>query len=108
MVGSAHDVCVCVAVARRQQRASPQLGRLAAERRALREAQRRHHPPGTVPEEARANEGLRFKETQVRGGSINRRLLIGRAPPPVCRVVVADSGVAVCVPACASLLLSLS
>jgi hypothetical protein len=62
-------VCGCI-IARRQQRASPQqLGRLAAERRALREAQRRHHPPGTVPEEARANEGLRFKETQVRGGS---------------------------------------
>ena len=46
-------------------RALPELGALASERRELREARKRHHPPGTIPEEARANPGVSFKETQI-------------------------------------------
>ena len=51
--------------ARREGRALPELGELAAERRELREARKRHHPPGTIPDEARANPGVSFKETQI-------------------------------------------
>ena len=42
------------------------LGELAAERRELREARKRHHPPGTVPEEASQIKGIAFKETQIK------------------------------------------
>ena len=45
--------------------ALPELGRLAAERRQRREARKRHHPPGTVPDEAREDPGVSFKETQI-------------------------------------------
>jgi pyruvate,water dikinase len=38
---------------------------LAAERRELREARKRLHPPGTIPPEASQNPGVAFKETQV-------------------------------------------
>ena len=51
--------------ARSTGRALPELGELAAERRELREARKRHHPPGTIPDEARANPGVSFKETQI-------------------------------------------
>ena len=42
------------------------MGKLAAERRALREARKLLHPPGTIPEEASKIPAVRFKETQVR------------------------------------------
>ena len=51
--------------ARRDGRALPELAELAEERRELREARKRHHPPGTIPDEARANPGVSFKETQI-------------------------------------------
>ena len=44
----------------------PELGRLAAERRELREARKLLHPPGTIPEEASNIPSVRFKETQIR------------------------------------------
>ena len=53
----------------------PELGRLAAERRELREARKLMHPPGTIPEEASNLPSVRFKETQIRndesGDSLN-------------------------------------
>lgn len=51
--------------ARKRGEAVPELGELAAERRELREARRRHHPPGTVPKEASNIKGIAFKETQI-------------------------------------------
>ena len=42
-----------------------ELGKLAAERRELREACKLLHPPGTIPEEASKIPAVRFKETQV-------------------------------------------
>ena len=51
--------------ARRDGRSLPELAELAEERRELREARKRHHPPGTIPDEARANPGVSFKETQI-------------------------------------------
>ncbi|MCY4011783.1 MAG: PEP-utilizing enzyme [Gammaproteobacteria bacterium] len=44
----------------------PELGRLAAERRELREARKLLHPPGTIPAEASNIPSVRFKETQIR------------------------------------------
>ena len=44
----------------------PELGKLAAERRELREARKLLHPPGTIPEEASNIPSVRFKETQIR------------------------------------------
>ena len=52
--------------ARKSGKALPEFGNLAAERRELREARKRHHPPGTVPEEASNVPGIRFKETQIK------------------------------------------
>lgn len=46
--------------------ALPELGQLAAERRELREARKRHHPPGTIPDEASSIRGIAFKETQIK------------------------------------------
>ena len=43
----------------------PHLGELAAERRVLREARKRHHPPGTIPPEASDIPSVKFKETQI-------------------------------------------
>lgn len=43
-----------------------ELGDLAAERRELREARKRHHPPGTLPLEASQIDGIAFKETQIK------------------------------------------
>ncbi len=51
--------------ARTDGKALPELGQRAAELRELREARKRHHPPGTVPEEAREDPGVSFKETQI-------------------------------------------
>ena len=52
--------------ARSRGEALPELGALAAERRELREARKRHHPPGTVPAEASSIDGIAFKETQIK------------------------------------------
>ena len=52
--------------ARKRGEGLAELGRLAAERRELREARKRHHPPGTVPEEASQIKGIAFKETQIK------------------------------------------
>ena len=52
--------------ARRSGKAMPEYLALTAERRELREARKRLHPPGTIPEEARENPGLKFKETQFK------------------------------------------
>jgi phosphohistidine swiveling domain-containing protein len=51
--------------ARKAGTGKPELGVLAAARRELREARKRHHPPGTVPEEARSDPNVSFKETQI-------------------------------------------
>lgn len=51
---------------RRQDKAATNLGELAAERRELREARKRHHPPGTLPLEASQIDGIAFKETQIK------------------------------------------
>ncbi|MXX63295.1 MAG: hypothetical protein F4112_16405 [Holophagales bacterium] len=52
--------------ARARGEARPDLGVLAAERRELREARKRLHPPGTVPPEASEHPSIAFKETQAR------------------------------------------
>ena len=52
--------------ARAAGRAMPELGDRAAERRELREARKRHHPPGTLPAEASQIDGIAFKETQIK------------------------------------------
>ena len=44
----------------------PELADLAAERRQLREARKKHHPPGTLPMEASQIDGIAFKETQIK------------------------------------------
>ena len=53
----------------------PGLSQLAAERRALRETQKQHHPPGTTPAEAREDDNLRFKETQVTNDDNSKTML---------------------------------
>ena len=52
--------------ARAKGEALPELGELAEERRALREARKRLHPPGTIPEAASAIKGIAMKETQIK------------------------------------------
>ncbi len=52
--------------ARKSGKGLPELGRLASERRELREARKSHHPPGTVPDEASNVPGIKFKETQIK------------------------------------------
>ena len=51
--------------ARKENRALPEYGPIAAERRELREARKRLHPPGTIPPEASENPALKFKQTQI-------------------------------------------
>ncbi len=51
--------------AREQGTSLTEFAALAAERRELREARKRHHPPGTMPAEAREDPGVKFKETQI-------------------------------------------
>ena len=51
--------------ARAQGTSLPEFAALAGERRELREARKRHHPPGTMPAEAREDPGVKFKETQI-------------------------------------------
>lgn len=43
----------------------PHLGEKAEALKALREARKRHHPPGTLPQEASQIDGIAFKETQI-------------------------------------------
>ena len=52
--------------ARARDAAVAELGDVAATRRELREARKRHHPPGTIPEEASQIKGIAFKETQIK------------------------------------------
>ena len=68
----ADDVYFCITAelteaiqARGAGKALPEMGQLAAERRELREARKRLHPPGTVPPEASNIFEIRFKETQA-------------------------------------------
>jgi pyruvate,water dikinase len=51
--------------ARKEAKAPTEYAQLAAERRELREARKRLHPPGTIPSEASQHPGVKFKETQV-------------------------------------------
>ncbi len=69
----AEDVYYCVTAELREaiaalkaNRALPEYGKLAAERRELREARKRLHPPGTIPAEASEIPAIAFKETQAR------------------------------------------
>ena len=50
------------------------LGNLAAERKELREARKRHHPPGTLPMEASQIDGIAFKETQIKNESDSKMM----------------------------------
>ncbi len=52
--------------ARKENKAIPEYQQLTAKRRELREARKRLHPPGTIPEVASNNPGVAFKETQAR------------------------------------------
>jgi phosphoenolpyruvate synthase/pyruvate phosphate dikinase len=51
--------------ARKENKALPEYKKIAAERRELREARKRLHPPGTIPQEASEIPSVRFKETQI-------------------------------------------
>lgn len=51
---------------RAQGQSVSRLGELARERRELRQARKRHHPPGTLPLEASQIDGIAFKETQIK------------------------------------------
>ena len=68
---------------------------LTAERRELREARKRLHPPGTIPEEARENPGLKFKETQFKNDDASDTLRgipvsPGRINAPASRIMNAQ------------------
>ncbi|KKN55196.1 hypothetical protein LCGC14_0584660 [marine sediment metagenome] len=52
--------------ARKENKPIPEYQQLTSERRELREARKRLHPPGTIPEVASNNPGVAFKETQVK------------------------------------------
>jgi pyruvate,water dikinase len=52
--------------ARKENKAIPEYQQLTSERRELREARKRLHPPGTIPEVASNNPGVSFKETQTK------------------------------------------
>ena len=51
---------------RKENKAITEYQRLTSERRELREARKRLHPPGTIPEHASNNPGVSFKETQAK------------------------------------------
>ena len=70
--GLAEDIYYCVTAELREaiaalkvKKALPEYGQRAEERRELREARRRLHPPGTIPPEASENPSIAFKETQT-------------------------------------------
>ncbi len=52
--------------ARKENKAIQEYQQLTAELRELREARKRLHPPGTIPEVASNNPGVAFKETQIK------------------------------------------
>jgi len=52
--------------ARKENKTIPEYKQLTSERRELREARKRLHPPGTIPEDASNNPGVAFKETQAK------------------------------------------
>ena len=52
--------------ARKENKSILEYQQLTSERRELREARKRLHPPGTIPEAASNNPGVAFKETQAR------------------------------------------
>ena len=52
--------------AHKENKSIPEYQQLTLERRELREARKRLHPPGTIPEIASNNPGVAFKETQAR------------------------------------------
>ena len=52
--------------ARKDNKAILEYRQLTSERQELREARKRLHPPGTIPEVASNNPGVAFKETQVK------------------------------------------
>jgi len=52
--------------AHKENKSIPEYQQLTLERRELREARKRLHPPGTIPEIASSNPGVAFKETQAR------------------------------------------
>lgn len=67
--------------ARRAGKALPEMGKIAAERREFREACKRHHPPGTIPEEASGIASVAFKETQKKNDA-SSNVLNGFAVSP--------------------------
>ena len=69
------DEIALALAARKAGKAMPEYLALAAERRELREARKRLHPPGTIPEEASENPGVKFKETQFKNDDASDTLL---------------------------------
>jgi phosphohistidine swiveling domain-containing protein len=61
--------------------AKPEMGGTAAQRREFREACKRHHPPGTIPEEASQIASVAFKETQKKNDA-SSNVLNGFAVSP--------------------------
>ncbi|MHA2345934.1 MAG: PEP/pyruvate-binding domain-containing protein, partial [Candidatus Hodarchaeales archaeon] len=51
---------------RKENKAIPEYKQLSSDRRELREARKRLHPPGTIPKGASNNPGVAYKETQAR------------------------------------------
>ena len=60
---------------RADNKAKPELGVLAEERRELRERRKRLHPPGTCPPEASESPGIAFKETQFKNDDTSDSLM---------------------------------
>ena len=60
---------------RADNKAKPELGELAQERRELRERRKRLHPPGTCPPEASEMPGIAFKETQIKNDDSSDTLM---------------------------------
>ena len=60
---------------RADNKAKPELGELAEERRELRERRKRLHPPGTCPPEASESPGIAFKETQIKNDDSSDTLM---------------------------------
>jgi pyruvate,water dikinase len=67
--------------AREADTAKPEMGGTAAQRREFREACKRHHPPGTIPEEASQIASVAFKETQKKNDA-SSNVLNGFAVSP--------------------------
>ena len=61
--------------ARGSSKSIPDFVPLIAERRELREARKRLHPPGTIPFEASQHPGVKFKETQIYNDPTSATLL---------------------------------